>query len=125
MRSVTQLVLAVGLLCVFSSSSCEAVTCYVCTGCIDPFDSAAYPTTTTCPNSCSKIKTVISGVQSVSRSCGGGTTDTCDTLSEGGVDYWTCECTSDKCNSADSLSVNRLFLATLGLLTAAVIQYKL
>jgi aspartate 1-decarboxylase len=80
------------------------IQCYECssytTKCDDTFNSAGIPIVNCTSNSCIKTKTVIAGVQDVSRRCGTGGAAKCTDATEAGVTATYCECSTDLCNTA-------------------------
>jgi hypothetical protein len=102
------------------------IQCYDCssytTNCDDTFNSAGIPIANCSTNSCIKTKTVIAGVQDVSRRCGAGGAARCTDITEAGVTTTSCECTTDLCNTAAPVvTVTSLVgLTTVAALAAAV-----
>jgi hypothetical protein len=105
-------VMAVALVACLVGSS-DAISCYDCSsvlssGCSDPFSSSGLTPLTGC-TTCMKVSTSLYNVNTVTRTCGGAGSSGCTTTS--GVT--TCYCSTDNCNSADSLAYSRLAFALM------------
>lgn len=80
----------------------EALQCYTCALCNDPFSSAEASITTCAASEHSCVKTKIGSV--VARACDTSTSSSCSTTSVLGVETSVCYCTTDKCNGAEAYS---------------------
>lgn len=91
-----------------SFSGVEAVQCYECNHCGDPFVSNGVPTTY-CNTTCMKSKGTAGGFEILSRGCGTDSGDNCAENHYQETNATVCTCTTDLCNEA-SLTIIPVFL---------------
>ncbi|XP_053406979.1 uncharacterized protein LOC123533852 [Mercenaria mercenaria] len=103
----SQIIMLLSLFCllILIGPGVNALQCYSCEGCNDPFKSSGV-STTDCSESCEKTKGEMNGVQYVKRSCGSGTETKCSDQNVEGVEVTLCTCTTDKCNGVDRANMH-------------------
>jgi len=104
--------------------STDAVQCYDCLNCGDPFKSSGVGK---CDNTyCSKTKGQLGGMTTVIRGCSSfAPWDGCKTVKIAGASETTCYCTGHLCNSAPGLQHHSGVYALLATSAAVVLLAKL